>query len=60
MNQQLPPWTLVKTWLEIIQQEDITEHVKGKRHKMLTYYFGSIELAGMYVEQNQHHFKKAS
>jgi len=60
MNQQLPPWALVKTWLEIILQEDITEHVKDKRHKMLTYYFGSIELADMYVEQNQHNFKKAS
>jgi hypothetical protein len=56
MNQQLPPWALVKTWLEIILQEDITEHVKDKRHKMLTYYFGSIELADMYVEQNQHNF----
>jgi len=60
MNQQLPPWASVKTWLEVILQEDITEHVKDKCHKMLTYYFGSIELADMYVEQNQHNLKKAS
>ncbi|MGB1200272.1 MAG: hypothetical protein ACPG5R_01830 [Cognaticolwellia aestuarii] len=59
MNQELPPWALVKAWLDILNQ-DIPQHIKDKRHKMLTYYFGSIELADMYVEQNQHNFKKAS
>lgn len=60
MNQELPPWALVKTWLDIIQQEDIPEHVKDKRHKMLIYYFSSVEFADMYVDQNQHNYKKAS
>jgi len=58
--QELPPWALVKTWLEIIQQEDIPLLIRQKRIKMITYYFGSIELADMYVEQNQHNYKKVS
>lgn len=60
MKQQLPPCALVKTWLDIIQQEDIPEHIKDKRNKMLIYYFGSIEFADLYVEQHQHCDKKAS
>jgi hypothetical protein len=60
MNQQLPPWALVKTWLDILQQEEIPQSVKHKRIKLLTYYFGSIEFADMYVEQHQHCYKKAS
>jgi len=59
MNQELPPWELVRTWLAILHQ-DIPQHVKDKRHKMLSYYFGSIEFADMYVEQNQHNYKKVS
>jgi len=51
MNQELPPWALVKTWLDIIQQ-DIPQHVKDKRLKILTYYFGSIKSAINYVEEN--------
>jgi len=60
MNQQLPPWALVKTWLDIIQQNDIPSSVKQKRTKILIYYFGSIEFADMYVEQHQHCYKEAS
>lgn len=60
MNQQLPPWALVKTWLDILQQEDIPLPVIQKRTKLITYYFGSIEFADMYVEQQQHSYKKAS
>jgi hypothetical protein len=60
MNQQLPPWALVKAWLDIIKQEEIPLPVIQKRLKMIIYYFGSIELANMYVEQNQHNYKKAS
>ena len=60
MNQQLPPWALVKTWLDIIQQEEIPLAVKQKRIKIITYYFGSIEFADMYVEQHQDFYKKAS
>ncbi len=60
MNQQLPPWALVKAWLDIIQQEDIPLYVKQKRLKVITYYFGSIEFANMYVEQSQYNYKQAS
>ena len=60
MNQKLPSWALVKTWLDIIQQEEIPLSVKQKRTKILIYYFGSIEFADVYVEQNQHNYKKAS
>jgi hypothetical protein len=60
MNQQLPPWALVKTWLDITQQEKIPLPIRQRRIKMITYYFGSIEFADMYVEQNQHSYKKAS
>jgi hypothetical protein len=60
MNQPLPPWSLVKAWLDIIQQEEIPLLIRQKRLKMITYYFGSIEFADMYVEQNQHNYKKAS
>ena len=59
MNQQPPPWALVKTWLDILQQ-DIPQPIKNKRHEMLIYYFGSIEYADTYVEQNQHNYKEAS
>ena len=51
MNQQLPPWALVKAWIEI-QHLDTPQNVKDKRLKMLTYYFGSIKSAIKYVEEN--------
>jgi hypothetical protein len=54
MNQKLPPWALVKTWLDILQQDEVPLPIKRKRIKMLAYFFGSIEYADMYVEQNQH------
>jgi len=60
MNKQLPPWALVKTWLDIIQQDEIPLFIKQKRLKVIIYYFGSIEFADMYVEQNQHCYKQAS
>lgn len=60
MNQELPPWALVKAWLDIIKQEEIPLSVKQKRTKILIYYFGSIEFADIYVELNQHNYKKAS
>jgi hypothetical protein len=59
MNQKFPPWALVKTWLDIIQEDEISRPIKQKRIKMLTCFFGSIEFADMYVEQNQHNYKKA-
>jgi len=51
MNQELPPWALVKVWLEI-QHQDTSQNVKDKRLKMLKYYFGSIKSAKKYVEEN--------
>lgn len=51
MNQELPPWSLVKVWLDI-QQQNTTPNAKDKRLKMLTYYFGTIKSAITYVEEN--------
>jgi len=50
--QELPPLTLVKTWLEVVQQLEIPISIREKRSKLLTYYFGSIEQAQIYVEDN--------
>jgi hypothetical protein len=50
--QELPPLTLVKTWLEIIQKLEIPISIREKRSKLLIYYFGSIEQAKIYVEDN--------
>jgi hypothetical protein len=54
MNQQLPPWVLVKAWIEI-QDQDTPQSVKDKKLKMLVYYFGSIQSAMNYVEENDDH-----
>jgi len=51
MNQKLPPWPLVKVWIEI-QHQDTAQNVKDERLKMLVYYFGSIKSAMNYVEEN--------
>jgi len=53
--QDLPPLTLVKTWLEIVQQLDIPITIREKRSKLLTYYFGSISQAEVYVEENEYY-----
>jgi hypothetical protein len=50
--QELPPLTLVKTWLDIIQKLEIPISIREKRSKLLIYYFGSIEQAKIYVEDN--------
>jgi len=52
--QELPPSTLVKTWLEVVQQLDIPITIREKRSKLLTYYFGSISQAKIYVEENEY------
>jgi hypothetical protein len=52
INQPLPPWALVKTWLDIIQQEEIPLLIRQKRLKMITYYFGLSKSAINYVEAN--------
>lgn len=51
--QDLPPYTLVKTWIEVVQQLDIPITIREKRNKLLTYYFGSISQAIRYVEENE-------
>jgi len=50
--QELPPLTLVKTWLEVVQQLDLPIKIREKRSRLLTYYFGSIAQAERYVEDN--------
>jgi hypothetical protein len=52
MNETPPPTFLVQSWLDVIQDKDIPEPIKLKRMKLLKYYFGSIEHADMYLEQN--------
>jgi len=51
--QELPPLTLVKTWLEVVEQLDIPAPIREKRNKLLSYYFGSIKQAQKYVEENE-------
>ena len=60
MDQQLPPPVLVKTWLNVIYSRDMPLGIVNERTKSLCYYFGSLELAYMYVEQNGFDQKKAS
>lgn len=54
MNDSPPPIFLVQSWLDVIQSKDVPEPIKRKRVKLLEYYFGSIELAGSYLEENQY------
>ncbi|PKI15758.1 hypothetical protein CXF71_12140 [Colwellia sp. 12G3] len=58
--QELPPLTLVKTWLEVVQQLEIPITIREKRRKLLTYYFGSIEQAKRYVQENDDYRKLVS
>lgn len=60
MDQQLPPPALIATWLDIIHSPKIPLNIIRERTKLLCYFFGSIELAYMYVEQNRFDHKKAS
>ncbi|MEW6994694.1 hypothetical protein AADZ84_10565 [Colwelliaceae bacterium MEBiC 14330] len=58
--QELPPLTLVKTWLEVVQQLDIPITIREKRSKLLTYYFGSVSQAQSYVEDKQDYSQRVS
>lgn len=58
MNQELPPFSLVKVWLDI-QYQDTPQYVKDKRLKLLIYYFGSIESATKYVKDTDN-YQRAS
>jgi hypothetical protein len=57
---ELPPLTLVKTWLEVVQQQDVPVNIRAKRNKLLSYYFGSIQQAQKYVEENDDFSQLAS
>ncbi len=58
--QELPPLTLVKTWLEVVQQLEIPITIREKRSKLITYYFGSISQAEKYVEENDDYSRLVS
>ncbi|ALO36480.1 hypothetical protein CMT41_18325 [Colwellia sp. MT41] len=58
--QELPPLTLVKTWLDVVQQLDIPITIRDKRSKLLSYYFGSIAQAQSYVEENNDYYHRVS
>ena len=58
--QELPPLTLVKTWLEVVQQLDMPITIREKRSKLLNYYFGSVGQAQSYVEDKEDYSRRAS
>ncbi|MBU2870958.1 hypothetical protein [Colwellia sp. E2M01] len=58
--EELPPLALVKTWLDVVQQTDMPNNIREKRNKLLTYYFGSIQEAKMYVKDNDNSLIKTS
>ncbi len=60
MPQQLPPPTLVSTWLNVLHSKNMPNDIVIERSHVLCYYFGSIDLAYEYVEQNGFNQKKAS
>lgn len=60
MPKQLPPPALIATWLNVIHSKNIPNDIVVKRSHLLCYYFGSIELAYVYIEQNQFNEIKAS
>jgi len=60
MPQQLPPPALIATWLDIIHNPKIPLDIIRQRTKLLCDYFGSIDLAYVYVEQNQGQHLKVS
>lgn len=60
MDQQLPPPALVTTWLNVIHSKNIPNDIIIEDSRILCYYYGSIELANVYVEQNGFNQNKAS
>ncbi|WP_019028774.1 hypothetical protein [Colwellia piezophila] len=57
--QELPPLTLVKTWLDVVQQLDLPLTISNKRKKLLCYYFGSVQQAIIHVENNDNYYQKS-
>ena len=60
MKQQLPPRVLVKTWLEIMSDDEIPLLTRQQRTKVIIEYFNSVESAYIYVQHNQPAFRRAS
>jgi hypothetical protein len=52
MSQYIPPIVLVKTWLQLLDfstEKEVRDHSK----RMINRNFGSVDLAIIYIEQNQ-------
>ena len=60
MNLQLPPPVLVIAWLNVLHSKNMPNEIVIERSHLLCYYFGSIDLAYEYVEQNQLNHQKVS
>jgi hypothetical protein len=52
MTQNNPPIVLVKTWLQLVNFST-EEEVRNHSQRMINRNFGSIDLAIIYIEQNQ-------
>jgi hypothetical protein len=60
MYQELPPPVLVETWLDIINNKDMTIDIINNRTKLINYFFGSVEFADRYIKQSQFNHQKVS
>lgn len=60
MDLQLPPPALVMAWLNVLHSKNMPNEIVIERSHLLCYYFGSIDLAYVYVEQNQLNHHKVS
>jgi hypothetical protein len=52
MSQYIPPSALVKTWLQLVSVST-EEEARNYSKRMINRNFGSIDLAIIYIEQNQ-------
>jgi hypothetical protein len=52
MTMNNPPIVLVKTWLQLVNFST-EEEVRNHSERMINRNFGSIDLAIIYIEQNQ-------
>lgn len=59
MNQQFPPTILVKTWLDLIQYQETPSSIKQLRIKEIIQFFGSTELACVYIEQQSSYIEES-
>lgn len=46
---KLPPYALVETWLEIVNQGTLPEYIRLNRENVLISYFDNLEAAYLYV-----------